>query len=68
MNISEYLYQVLKNHPECTLPKEGMWCIRYHSFYPLHKDDEYHDLLCPEDEETLKWIKKFRWVMNSNQR
>ncbi|XP_067936218.1 inositol oxygenase-like [Watersipora subatra] len=55
----EYLYQVLKNHPSCTLPKEGLWCIRYHSFYPLHRESEYLDLLTPDDEEILGWIKRF---------
>lgn len=28
----QYLYLVLKD--QCTLPKEGLWMIRYHSFYP----------------------------------
>lgn len=30
----EYLYRVLTNHPTCTLPTEGLYIIRYHSFYP----------------------------------
>lgn len=30
----EYLYRVLSNHPTCTLPDEGLYIIRYHSFYP----------------------------------
>ena len=34
----EYMYRVLKNHPECTLPQEALWMIRYHSFYPWHKE------------------------------
>ena len=58
----EYLYWVLKNHAGCTLPEEAFWCIRYHSFYPLHKDNEYHDLLndADGDAEKLAMIKKFR--------
>merc|ERR1711976_1099720 len=32
----EYLYNVLKNAPQCTLPDEAMYIIKYHSFYPWH--------------------------------
>jgi inositol oxygenase len=55
----EYLYQVLKNHPTCTLPEPGLWCIRYHSFYPWHNDGDYMDLCNDEDKETLEWVRKF---------
>lgn len=30
----EYLYRVLINHRQCTLPDESLYIIRYHSFYP----------------------------------
>ena len=30
----EYLYRVLINHPDCRLPDEALYIIRYHSFYP----------------------------------
>src|SRR6266705_2985232 len=33
----EYLYQVTKPY----LPLEAQYMIRYHSFYPAHRDDEY---------------------------
>jgi len=55
----EYLYQALKNHSECTLPKEGMWCIRYHSFYPWHDQGDYTDICNNDDINTLEWVKEF---------
>jgi len=45
----EYMYQVLKNHATCTLPQEALWMIRFHSFYPWHKEGEYAHLLLPSD-------------------
>lgn len=36
----EYLYWVLKKNG-CTLPKEGMDVIRFHSFYPWHTSGAY---------------------------
>ena len=32
----EYLYQVVKDH----LPEEGLYMIRYHSFYPGHREGD----------------------------
>lgn len=58
--LAEFMYQVLKNHPGCTLPKEALWCVRYHSFYPWHDDGDYMDLCAPEDVEVMKWVKDFK--------
>ena len=33
----EYLYHVVKDY----LPEEGLAMIRYHSFYPAHREGEY---------------------------
>ncbi|KAJ3164287.1 hypothetical protein HK101_000473 [Irineochytrium annulatum] len=55
----EYLYRVLRNHPKCTLPNEGLGIIRFHSFYPLHTGGGYKHLMAPGDEETLRWVKMF---------
>lgn len=49
----EYLYSVLKNHPQCKLSNDSLRIIRYHSFYPFHKDNEYHHL-ANEDDMILK--------------
>jgi len=55
----EYLYQVLKNHPNCTLPEEAFYTIRYHSFYPWHTGGDY-DFLCNDrDRNMLKWVREF---------
>ena len=32
----EYLYRVLINHG-ATIPQEGLYMIRFHSFYPWHR-------------------------------
>ena len=55
----EYMYRVLKNHPGMKIPEEGLFIIRYHSFYPLHKEDDYQHLLSEEDKSMVKWIKMF---------
>jgi inositol oxygenase len=54
----EYLYQVCVRNGS-TIPKEGLNMIRFHSFYPWHKEREYSHLLKPEDEDTLKWVNMF---------
>jgi inositol oxygenase len=51
----EYLYQVVKNY----LPEEALFIIRFHSFYPLHRDGEYSFLLNDSDREKLPWLKLF---------
>ena len=54
----EYMYQMLKFNG-CTLPECGLNMIRLHSFYPWHDKRAYIHLECPEDAETLKWMKEF---------
>jgi len=54
----EYMYQVCV-HNGCTIPKEGLNMIRFHSFYPWHKEGEYEHLMSKEDHETLHWVKRF---------
>lgn len=55
----EYLYQVLKNHKENTIPAEGMVMIRYHSFYPWHTGGSYRQFMNTTDEKYLELIKDF---------
>jgi inositol oxygenase len=56
----EYLYQVLKNHKQCTIPHEGLVMVRYHSFYPWHTGGAYEALLDPAvDGKYKEWIKDF---------
>ena len=55
----EYLYQVLLNHKDNSLPKEGMVMIRYHSFYPWHTGGSYKQFMGDTDHQYLDWIKDF---------
>ena len=51
----EYLYHVVKDH----LPIEGQYMIRYHSFYPWHKEGAYEYLMDDQDRAMLPWVRKF---------
>lgn len=55
----EYLYQVLSQHADNTIPEEGMVMIRYHSFYPWHTGGEYGHITNERDDLYKKWIKDF---------
>ncbi len=51
----EYLYHVVKDY----LPTEALYMIRYHSFYPWHRQDSYTHLTDATDREMLPWVQKF---------
>jgi inositol oxygenase len=51
----EYLYHVAKDY----LPEEGLYMIRYHSFYPWHREGAYDHLASDKDREMMKWVKEF---------
>lgn len=51
----EYIYQMMKYH----LPESGLYMLRYHSFYPWHREGAYDHLLDDHDREMLKWVKLF---------
>jgi len=51
----EYLYHVVKDH----LPPEGLAMIRYHSFYPGHRERAYNHLMNDHDREMFEWVVKF---------
>jgi inositol oxygenase len=51
----EYIYQVTKNY----LPEEALYMLRYHSFYPWHREGEYQYLTNAHDREMLPWVQKF---------
>ena len=55
----EYLYQVLKNHSENTIPEEGMVMVRYHSFYPWHTGGSYTKITNAKDDQYKERIKDF---------
>ncbi|MCS7025176.1 MAG: inositol oxygenase [Bryobacteraceae bacterium] len=51
----EYLYHVLKPY----LPEEALAIIRYHSFYPCHREGEYTYLMNDRDRELFYWVREF---------
>ena len=53
-----YLAEVLVRNG-CTLPKEALAMIRYHSFYPWHKHGAYAHLTNEEDEAMKPWVLEF---------
>ncbi|XP_046909266.2 myo-inositol oxygenase [Dermatophagoides farinae] len=55
----EYMYQVLKNHPDCSLPEQAFYIIRFHSFYPWHTGGDYYHLCSKHDLHMLPWIREF---------
>ncbi len=51
----EYVYQMLKDY----IPEEGLYMLRYHSFYAWHREGAYDHLLDDHDRNMLKWVKLF---------
>ncbi|XP_064174617.1 inositol oxygenase [Anguilla rostrata] len=54
----EYLYRVLKFN-KCTIPEEGLYMIRFHSFYPWHSHGDYTHLCNEKDLRMLPWVTEF---------
>jgi len=53
----EYLYSVLKD--QSSLPEEGLAMIRYHSFYPWHREGAYAHLTNQKDQKALEAVRAF---------
>ena len=51
----EYLYHVTQDY----LPEEAQYMIRYHSFYPGHREGAYTHLMTAHDKEMFDWVRKF---------
>lgn len=51
----EYLYHIMKDY----LPEEGLYMIRYHSFYAQHREHAYEHLMDDHDRAMFKWVDKF---------
>jgi inositol oxygenase len=51
----EYLYHITRDY----LPEEAQYMIRYHSFYPGHREGAYTQLMNKRDEEMFEWVRKF---------
>jgi inositol oxygenase len=55
----EYLYQVCKSN-ECLIPEEGLYIIKYHSFYPWHTNGGYEYFANKKDCELKDILKAFQ--------
>ncbi|OAQ97099.1 hypothetical protein LLEC1_04178 [Akanthomyces lecanii] len=53
----EYLYHVVRD--QSTLPDEALAMIRYHSFYPWHREGAYRALMCDKDRDMMKAVQAF---------
>jgi len=51
----EYLYHVTRDY----LPDEALYMIRYHSFYPAHREGDYTWLMNDKDRKMFDWVRKF---------
>ena len=51
----EYLYHVVRNY----LPAPALYMIRYHSCYPIHREEEYGYLMNEQDREMFSWVRGF---------
>ncbi len=51
----EYLYNVVKDY----MPPEALYMIRYHSFYPAHREGEYTYLMNEQDRKMFSWVQAF---------
>jgi len=51
----EYLYLVTRDY----LPEPAQYIVRYHSFYPAHRERAYGHLMNDRDREMFEWVRKF---------
>jgi len=51
----EYVYHMMKDY----LPEPALYMLRYHSFYPQHKEHAYGHLMNAHDHEMFKWVDLF---------
>lgn len=51
----EYIYQVVKDK----MPQESLYMLRYHSFYPGHREGEYDYLMNDHDRKMFEWVRAF---------
>jgi inositol oxygenase len=51
----EYIYNVVKNY----IPEEGLYMLRYHSFYAAHRHGAYDYLMNDHDRAMFEWVRKF---------
>jgi inositol oxygenase len=54
----EYMFMVCQ-HNNCRIPLEGLNIIRFHSFYPWHKEHAYEHLMQDSDYKLRNLVHKF---------
>ncbi len=54
----EYLFHVI-TQAGCALPESAQYMIRYHSFYPWHREEDYEYLLDDHDRQMLRSVREF---------
>lgn len=47
---------------------QGLYMIRFHSFYPWHSNGDYMHLCNEKDLQMLPWVKEFKYVMSFSMR
>ncbi|GAC1424278.1 MAG: hypothetical protein NVSMB7_00200 [Chitinophagaceae bacterium] len=64
----EYVYHMMKDY----LPEEGLYMLRYHSFYAQHRENAYDHLMDAHDHDMFKWVSLFNpydlYSKNPNQK
>lgn len=64
----EYVYHLMKDH----IPEEGLYMLRYHSFYAQHREKAYNHLMDEHDHQMFKWVDLFNpydlYSKNPNQK
>ncbi|MDE3252350.1 MAG: inositol oxygenase [Bacteroidota bacterium] len=64
----EYVYHMMKDF----IPEEGLYMLRFHSFYAQHRENAYEHLMDGHDREMFKWVKLFNpydlYSKNPNQK
>ena len=50
-----YIAEVMKPY----LPDEALYMLRFHSFYPWHRQDAYKYFENEKDKRMLEWVRKF---------
>src|SRR6185436_15214457 len=51
----EFIHHVTKDY----LPDEARYMLRYHSFYPAHREGAYGYLMNDTDRQMFEWVRKF---------
>ncbi len=64
----EYVYHMMKAY----IPEQGLYMLRYHSFYSQHRENAYNHLMNEKDHEMFKWVTLFNpydlYSKNPNQK